>query len=194
LSRGDRGSVNLEVRTEETGEAADLRRVQFAGSHDPRRLARWLQRQFPGADLVGEPELRLIPARDPAIAELKGVVGRSALLGAGGIRTFPGELDWVKALMPSGDRSGPLLIPVRPNLEWTVEVALERPPQTLPESIELRTDFGSLDLTYSERATGYRVEGKLTLIPGLVQPSQADALRDFLVAVERNLDAKLEVP
>jgi len=194
LQKGEAGLVELEVRTEESGEAADRRRVQLAGSHDPRRLARWLQRQFPGADLVGEPKLQLVPARDPAIVELAGVVRRSALLGGGGIRTFPGELDWAMALVPSGKRSGPLLIPVRPDLEWSVEVELGRAPLSLPNSVNLETDFGSLRVAYREVAAGYRVEGRFSLEPGMVVAADAEQLREFLVAAERHLSRPLEVP
>jgi len=194
LRKADAGMVELEIQTEETGEAADLRRVQLAGSHDPRRVARWLQGQFPGADLAEEPKLQLIPARDPAVVELKGRVGRSALLGGGGIRTFPGELDWAMVLTPSGPRSSPLLIPVRPDLEWTVEVELGRAPERLPDPVDLDTAFGELKVDYRELAAGYRVTGRFNLRPGLVAAKDAEALREFLVTTERRLSRTLEVP
>ncbi len=194
LSRGGGGLIDLEVRTEDTGEAADRRRIQFAGSRDPRRLARWLQSQFPGADLVGDPELRLVPGKDPAIVKLEGQVTRSALLGAGGIRTFPGEFEWAAQLTPSGERSSPLLLPVRPELEWQLEVDLGRPPRNLPDGVVLQSDFGDLSLAYHAEADGYRVDGSFGLKHGMVEASRVSALREFLVAVERQLGRRLEVP
>jgi transglutaminase-like putative cysteine protease len=194
LSRRENGLVKLEVRTEDTGEAADRRRARFAGSRDPQRIARWLQSQFPGADLVGDPRLRLLPGRDPAVMEIEAEVPRSALLGTGGIRAFPGDVDWAVEFTPSGARSTPLLLPVRPDLEWRLEVELGRPPEPLPEDVAMLSDFGSLTLEYHEQASGYRVEGAFGLRPGLVAAADASALRDFLVTVERQLSRKLEVP
>ncbi len=49
-------SVDLSVRNEDTGEAADIRRNRFAGSRETQRIARWLQRQFPGVQLTGRTE------------------------------------------------------------------------------------------------------------------------------------------
>jgi hypothetical protein len=194
LTRAQGGRVELEVRTEDTGEAADRRRVQFAGTHDQRRFARWLQNQFPGADLVAEPKLQLVPGRDPTVVELEGVVSRSALLGAGGIRTYPGEFDWASRMAPSSERSGPLLLPVRPALEWSLEVDLGRPPEPLPEGVKLDTRFGSLSLEFKQESSGYRVNGAFHLQSGLVEAAETSALRDFLVTVERHLDRPLEVP
>ncbi len=194
ISRADDGVVGLEVRTEDTGEAADRRRVEFAGTRDPRRFARWLQSLFPGADLLDDPKLRLVPAQDPAVVELRAEVSRSALLGAGGIRSFPGEVDWAAQLTPSSERVTPLLLAVRPDLEWRLEVDLGRPPKPLPETVRLQSPHGRLTLTYDELATGYRVEGALSLTPGTVQPSDIGQLREFLLAVERHLDRRLEVP
>jgi transglutaminase-like putative cysteine protease len=194
LNRGENGLIGLEVRTEDTGEAADRRRSQFAGSRDPRRLARWLQSQFPGADLVSEPKLRLLPGRDPAVVELEGEVTRSALLAAGGIRVFPEEMDIASQIAPSDQRSTPLLLAVRPDLEWSLEVELGRRPKPLPEDLALQTEFGTLTLAYQELAEGYRVEGSFGLRHGTVAASDASAMREFLVAVERHLGRRLEVP
>jgi hypothetical protein len=54
--------------------------------------------------------------------------------------------------------------------------------------------LADLRMTYDELATGYRVEGALSLTPGTVQPSDIGQLREFLLAVERHLDRRLEVP
>jgi tetratricopeptide (TPR) repeat protein len=194
LRPADDGQVRLHVRTEDTGEAADRRRVQFAGSQDPRRLARWLQGQFPGADLMSEPKLQLIPAHDPTIVELEGVVSRSALAGTGGIRTYPGEFDWASRLTPSAQRTAPLLLPVRPDLEWSLEVELGRPPEPLPTGVQLDTRFGSLALAYKAGDDGYTVTGSFRLTPGLIEATDVAELRSFLVEVERQLARRLEVP
>jgi transglutaminase-like putative cysteine protease len=194
LARGDGGMVTLEIRTEDTGEAADRRRLAFAGSSDPRRVTRWLQTQFPGAELTGEPKLRMVPGRDPTVLELEGRVVRSALLGAGGIRTFPGEFQLSAQLAPGGERRGPLLVPVRPDLEWTVEVELGGLPGELPSPVELKTRFGELKIDHSREASGYKVTGSFRLEPGLVGAADAADLRRFLVEVERHLGRPLEVP
>jgi transglutaminase-like putative cysteine protease len=194
LGRAQDGTVNLEVRIEDSGEAADRRRVQFAGTHDPRRFARWLQSQFPGSDLVGEPKLQLVPSRDPAIIDLEAVVSRSALLASGGIRAFPEGFDRASQLVPGAERSGPLLVPVSPDLEWSLEVDLGRPPKPLPDSVALNTRFGTLSVDYEVEDEGYQVEGSFRLRPGLVEATEVPALREFLVNVERQLGRRLEVP
>jgi hypothetical protein len=143
---------------------------------------------------VEDPELRLVPGQDPAIVELRAEVSRSALLGAGGIRSFPEEVDWAAQLTPSSQRVTPLLLPVRPNLEWRVEVDLGRPPQPLPGEVRLESPHGQLTLTYDATATGYRVEGSFGLVSGTVQASDIGELREFLLAVERHMERRLEVP
>jgi transglutaminase-like putative cysteine protease len=194
LDRAEDGLIDLAVRTEDTGEAADIRRVTFAGSQDPRRVERWLQTQFPGAELVGEPKMRMIPGRDPAVMELTGRILSTALGSAGGVNAFPGEFDWAGQLTPSGERHGPLLLPVRPGLEWTLEVDLGRPPRELGPEVDLDTRFGRLAIQYQDTGAGYSVAGSFRLEPGLVEAADATALRTFLVEVERHLRRPLEVP
>jgi len=188
------GNVELSIRSEDTGEAADRRRARFAGSRDPQRFARWLQEQFPGAQLTREPKLQLVPGRDPTIMEVKGAVARSALKSSGGIQVFPGRLGWAASMMPGGERHGPLMVAVRPDLEWTVDVDLGRPPTDLPDSVELETPFGSLRIEILEESKGYRVDGFLHLEPGLVAAEDVGDLREFLIAVERHLGRRLESP
>jgi hypothetical protein len=83
---------------------------------------------------------------------------------------------------------------VRPDLEWQLEVELGRPPEPLPEGVRLSSPFGQLALTYQGLATGYRVDGAFSLTPGMVQASDTRELREFLLAVERHLGRRLEVP
>ncbi len=190
---GDDG-VAIEVRSEDTGEAADLRRAQFAGSRDPQRFARWLRSQFPGVQVVGEPTAQVIPSRDPTIVEVKGVIARTALQSSGGVRVYPGDLEWNASAIPGGARSGPLVVEVKPDLEWTVEVELGRPPRNLPESFELETPFGELRLKVDGNESGYRVEGWLHMASGMVAAEAVDGLRDFLVTIEHHLNRNLESP
>jgi len=194
ISLGDDDAVELEIRTDDSGEAADLRRVRFAGSRETQRVSRWLQELFPGAQLTGKPNLQLIPGRDPTIMEIEGTVARSALASSGGIRVFPGGLEWAASMVPGGARHGPLMVAVRPDLEWTLEVDLGRPPDSLPEAVDLDTEFGLLRVEIHTRAQGYRIEGFLHLEPGLVEAGQVVDLREFLVAVERHLERRLESP
>ncbi len=194
LARGDDGRVRISIRAEDTGEAADRRRVRFAGSRESQRFARWLQGQFPGAELVGEPRLQLVPSRDPTVIEIEGVAAASVLASAGGITLFPGNPEWSAGLVPSGDRVGPLMVATRPDLAWTLEVELGRPPTTLPEDVALETAFGALRVEVEAEATGYRVEGMLHLVPGLVESVDVARLREFLVEAERVLERRVEAP
>jgi tetratricopeptide (TPR) repeat protein len=194
LSPGDGPDLKITIESRDTGEAADIRRARFAGSRDPQLFARWLQEQFPGAQLTGEPRLQLPPSRDPAIIEIDGTVPRSALASSGGIRMYPGTLEWAARMVPGGERHGPLKIGVRPELEWTLEVDLGRPPKTLPEEVKLDTAFGALHITPVVESSGYRVEGSLRFESGLVAAEDVDQLRQFLVTVERHLGRRLEAP
>jgi len=188
------GMVEITIHTRDTGDAADYRRVRFAGSREPMRFARWLQEQFPGAELIGEPELHLIPNRDPTIVTIEGTVARSALASAGGIRCYPGTREWNAMKVPGGARFGPLMMVAVPDLEWTLEVDLGRPPKTLPQKVDLDTDYGALRIEFEAASTGYSVKGKLHLEPGLIAAGDVARLREFLIAVERNLDRPLESP
>ena len=192
LERGDTGDIEIRVRTEDTGEAADMRRAIFAGSNDPQRYASWLQSQFPGARLVGEPTLRLRPGTSPATMELHGALSLVALVAAGGIPTFPGEFAWAAQLAPNAQRSSPLLLPVRPDLRWSTTVKLGRPADNIPDNISIKTDFGSLEIEFIPIELGYEVTGFFHLEPGLVEAGEAPALRRFLVLVQRHLERRLE--
>jgi hypothetical protein len=85
-------------------------------------------------------------------------------------------------------------VPVRPDLEWTVEVELGGPPGELPSPVALKTRFGELKIDHSREASGYKVTGSFRLEPGLVGAADAADLRRFLVEVERHLGRPLEVP
>jgi transglutaminase-like putative cysteine protease/thioredoxin-like negative regulator of GroEL len=194
LGPAGEAGVPLSLRLEDTGEAADRRRSRFAGSKDPRPFAAWLQGSFPGAELTAEPVRRLVPSSDPAIVELEAVVARAALIGRGGVATYPGELELASRVVPTGERSGPLLVELRPDIEWTLEVDLGRPPGDLPEPVTMTGEFGSLRLDIERLDTGYRVTGYFHLAPGLVPADRAAELRAFLLEVERLLARPLEAP
>ncbi len=187
-------TVDIEVRSEDNGDAADMRRARFAGSRESERFARWLRGQFPGVQVVGEPVAQVFPSRDPTLIEVKASIARSALASSGGIPVFPGELEWKASSVPGGLRSGPLMIVVKPDLEWTLEVDLGRPPGSLPEPTELEAAFGKLRLEIDGNDSGYVVEGFLHLVPGLVAAEDVEDLRRFLVTVERLLGRRLESP
>lgn len=194
LRRRDAGTVEVEVEVRDTGDAASSRRGAFAGSSDPKRFARWLQSMFPSADLVAEPVVRIRPSKDPVSIRLAAQVPRSALLAGGGVPVYPGQLELVTRLAPGGTRTGPLMVTAEPRLEWTVTVELDRPPQTVPEPVDLETPSGSLRLDVRTSPTGIEVSGSFELVPGLVPVERAGELRDFLIAVERALSRPLEVP
>ncbi len=194
LVGGDEAFVDLTIRTEDTGEAASLRRAYFSGTGDPRRYAAWVQGQFPGAELVGEPELRLRPGVSPAVMSLTARVRRSALKSGRGLVTYPGALELAAELAPSGRRVSPLALAVRPDLRWSLRVDLGRSPTSLPAEVDLATDFGRLRLTVAGGGDGYVLTGFFHLEPGLVPPERAPDLRAFLVAVERHLSTPLETP
>ncbi len=194
LGKNQDGLVSLELRVETSGEASDRLRNRFAGSQDPRLFATWLQSSFPGAELVADPMYRLIPSRDPALVELEAVVPRTALESRGGIATYPGTIDLAARVVPASDRSGPLLVAVRPDLEWTLEVTLGRAPLIEADDHSLSGDFGFLKVKTELEEKGYRVSGYFHLEPGLVEADRAPELREFLLEVERILSRPLETP
>jgi Tfp pilus assembly protein PilF len=194
LEPGDDSDVTISIESRDTGEAADVRRARFAGSRDPQRIARWLQEQFPGAQLVGDPMAQLVPSRDPTIVTIDGTIAKAALTSGGGVRAFPGRLEWAARMVPGGTRHGPMKIIVRPDLQWVLEVELGRPPKSLPSDIDLDTAFGSLRITAEAQSEGYRIDGRLHFEPGIVAADDVDELREFLVAVERHLGRRLEAP
>ncbi len=188
------GMVALHLEAEDTGDAADMLRGRLAGSRDPRRFAAWLQELFPGAEVNGDPASRLLPGRDPATVTLDASLPRTALLGAGGLPLFPGELAPITRLAPAEDRTSALVLASLPELRWTMTVELGRSPGTLPAPVHLESAFGALDLAVDARPSGYEVRGTLALTPGLVPAASSDDLRSFLVAVQRALDRQVEVP
>jgi Tfp pilus assembly protein PilF len=191
---GETGDLELEVRLDDSGEAADRRRGQFAGSQDSRRVSRWLQDIFPGAELASEPTLQMVPSRDPTLLEVTARVPRSAVASGGGIRTFPGDVGWLASLSPRGPRRSPLVVPVRPDLEWELDVDLGRAPGPLIDGLHLDGAYGSLRLEVEPRDTGYRIHGFLHIAAGLLAAGDTPGLRDFLVEVERTLARPLEIP
>jgi hypothetical protein len=144
--------------------------------------------------LVGEPVARVVPSRDPTVIEVKGSISRAGLQSTGGIPVYPGELDWQASSVPGGAREGPLMVAVQPELEWTLEVELGRPPRELPSFDDLETAHGTLRLNVEGNESGYKVTGFLSVVPGLVQAEHVDGLREFLVTIERRLGRSLESP
>lgn len=194
LARGDGDIVTIDLHLEDTGEAADRRRLMFAGSQDARRVSRWLQDLVPGAELAAEPRMRMLPSRDPTVLEIEASAPRAAMLAGGGVPTFLGSLDWLWELTPRGSRRGPVVVPVRPDLEWDLEVELGRPPGRLPDDVDVETDFGALRIEHTVTDEGFRVRGYLHLQAGVVEAARADGLRGFLAEAERALARPLEVP
>jgi hypothetical protein len=194
LEPDDDSNVTITIESRDTGEAADIRRARFAGSRDPQRFARWLQEQFPGAQLVGDPTIQLVPGRDPTIVRVEGTIAEAALTSGGGVRAFPGRLEWAARMVPGGIRHGPMKIIVRPDLEWVLKVDLGRQPKNLPAEVRLDTPFGSLHITPKSLSEGYRIDGLLRFEPGIIEADDVDELREFLVAVERHLGRRLEAP
>ena len=194
LRPGDDSDVVITIESRDTGEAADIRRGRFAGSRDPQRFARWIQELFPGAQLTGEPTTQLVPGRDPTFVKIEGTISKGALASGRGVGAYPGKLEWAARAVPGGTRYGPLKVDVRPDLEWSLEVDLGRPPKTLPAEVELDTPFGSLRITPKSLSNGYRVDGRLHFEPGIYDADEVGGLREFLVTVERHLEKRLEAP
>lgn len=194
LRPGSGGTVELTLESSSTGEAADRRRAALAGTADPRRVSRWLQARFPGAELTSEPELSMPVGRDPATFRLEASLPRTALLAGGGIPLLPESLDLVAELTPVEGRQSPLLVTVRPVLEWTLEVDLGRPPRTPPQPVTLDGPLTTLRVEAVANGNGYRVDGSLRVASGLLSAGEAAALRELLVAVERALSRPQEVP
>ncbi len=194
LTRAENGSFDLGVRTSDTGEAATMRRGRFGGSRNPLLFSRWIQSQFPGAQVIGEPDLDLKPGRHAATIEVQATVERSALMAGGGLKTYPGAFELDTELMSSENRSTPIIVPVRPDLEWTIDLRPGPAPQVLPDPVALRTPYGELDIDVERHSDGYKITGRFHLVPGLVVPEEAPELRAFLVKSRRALERPLEIP
>ncbi|MCD4750094.1 MAG: DUF3857 domain-containing protein [Thermoanaerobaculales bacterium] len=194
LTLGEDERYELLVRTEDTGEAATIRRGRFGGSRNPTLFARWLQQKFPGAELVGEPQLVLAPGKKVAVMEVRAVIDRMAAHAGGGLKVYPGTFGLDEELTPSETRSSPLLLPVRPDLEWILEVHSGRPPQPLPDPVHLKTPYGELKIQTTAETDGFRVEGSFRLQPMLVPAAEAGQVRQFLVATRHALEKTLEIP
>ncbi len=194
LTRAAEGRFDLRLKTVDTGEAAAIRRARFRGSQNPLLFSRWVQGQFPGARIIGEPVLDLQPNHPKASVELEATVDRSAILAGGGLKTYPGFFELDGELAPSDTRSSPLIVPVRPDLRWSVEFVGGTVPVRLPDPVDLKTPFGSLSIEAERTGDSYRVTGRFHLEPGLVEPADAPGLRDFLVRTRRALENPLEIP
>ena len=194
LTRTENGVFDLEVRTSDTGEAATTRRGQFGGSRNPILFSRWIQSRFPGAQIIGEPELDLKPGRQAATIKVKASVERSALMAGGGLMTYPGRFELDSELMSSETRSTPLIVPVRPDLEWTIDLRPGPAPPTLPDPVVLQTPYGELNIDVKRHSEGYAVTGRFHLTPRLVSPQEGTELRAFLVKARRALEQPLELP
>ncbi|RLE25790.1 MAG: hypothetical protein DRJ65_06945 [Acidobacteria bacterium] len=194
LTRTENGVFNLIFRASDTGEAATIRRSHFGGSRNPTLFSRWIQSQFPGAQIVGEPNLDLKPGRQTATIEVKATVERSALLAGGGLKTYPGNFVLDTELMSSENRSTPIIVPIRPDLKWSIDLRPGPAPPVLPDPVALRTPYGELTIDVERHSDGYKITGQFHLVPGLVTPEEASDLRAFLVKSRRTLEHPLEVP
>lgn len=194
LTRTENGVFDLTIKTSDTGEAATMRRGRFGGSQNPRLFSRWVQSQFPGAQVIGEPMLDLKPGRKEATIEVRATVERSALVAGGGLKTYPGIFDLDTELTPSDRRSTPIVVPVKPDLEWAIDFGPGPAPPILPAPVALRTAFGDLIIDVERHSDGYKITGRFHLVPGVVGPEDAPELRNFLVKSRRALERPLEVP
>ncbi len=194
LTRTEAGAFDLTIKTSDTGEAATMRRGRFGGSQNPLLFSRWIQSQFPGAQVIGEPDLDLKPGRQAATIEVRATVERSALFSGGGLKTYPGAFDLDTELMPSDLRSTPIVVPVRPDLEWTIDLRPGPAPPVLPDPVALRTAFGELIIEVERHSDGYKVTGRFHLVPGVVAPEDVLDLRTFLGKSRRALERPLEIP
>lgn len=194
LTRTESGIFDLMIRTSDTGEAATMRRGRFGGSQNPLLFSRWIQSQFPGAQVVGEPDLDLKPGQQAATIEVRATVERSTLVAGGGLKTFPGAFELDTELMPSDLRSTPIIVLVQPDLEWTIDLRPGPAPPVLPDPVALRTPYGELTIDVERHSDGYSVTGRFHLAPRIVAPEDAPELRSFLVKSRRALERPLEIP
>ncbi len=185
--------LQVEVGENSTGDAAQALRSGLGGSRDPQRLERWFQGWFPGAKVTSVGKTVLDPGRDPAVVSIEGTVPRSALRAGRGLRVFPGAIRLTRDLTPTETRDTPLLVTARPLLEWTLSVEGLKGTPT-PEEAHLKSRWGHFDLSVESSDTGITVHGTLELEPGVVPVSEVPAFREFLTAVERTVDQRLEVP
>ena len=76
----------------------------------------------------------------------------------------------------------------------TVARKLEEAARRLEEETLERTEAEARRIEAEAEKSGYRIQRSVHLVPGLVEAGEVAELRDFLVAVERHLDRRLESP
>ncbi len=194
VGRGDGtgAAVPVSVSERSTGDAALALRNVLAGSQDPARFERWFRRWFPGGTVEGRPEAALDPGRDPASVRIEGTVPLPAIRAGRGLRAYPGVLELERTLTPTEQRRSPLLVTARPRFRWSVVVAAG-PDVPLPAPERIETDRVRFTLDVERTGTGYRVDGALELVPGMVPPDRVPAFREALGRVERAVAQRLEV-
>ncbi len=185
--------LQVEVGEQATGDAAQGLRNGLGGSRDPQRLERWFQRWFPGATVTSVRKTFFEPGRDPAVVSIEGSLPRSALRAGRGLRVFPGTIRLTRQLTPTESRQTPLLVTARPILDWTLTVGGLKG-KAVPEETHLKTRWGDFDLSVERSGTEIVVHGRLELKPGVVPVSEVHEFREFLTAVERAVDQRMEVP
>lgn len=193
LSANDENRIQVSLHLEATGEAGTIQRGRFGGSENPTIFSRWLQSQFPGIEMVGDPETSLKPGKDPAIISLKGRIPESLIFAEGALHRYPGDFSLDEQYTPGEGRSGPLLLPVRPDLEWRLKILDRGRTIDFGPPAELKTPFGSLRIENRSIEGGVELYGFFHLEPGLVSAGDYPALRSFLVKVRSLLEGAVEV-
>ena len=172
-------------------------RAKDAGSFSEAEIRNDLRGGFRESSLVPKSSVRAVlempPSRDPARFEIHGKMPLSVLTGKGGVPIYPGKLRLASGLAPVAERTTPVLMTVRPDLEWTMEVMLGGSGDVLPRDVAEESRFGSFDLQFKEVAGGYTVTGSLHLESQLVEPEAVPQLRRFLLSVEEAMDRPVEV-
>jgi len=193
IRREDDGNFRVSLKMEATGEAGTIQRARFGGSENPTLFSRFFQSQFPGIEMLGKPETSLKPGKDPAVIRLEGRAPENMILSRGALHRYPGEFSLDEEFAPGESREGPLILPVRPDLEWEMRLLGEglHPDFGAPAKIE--TAFGSLEITIREIDGGWALHGFFHLKPGLVTAEDYPALRAFLVRVRGLLESAVEV-
>lgn len=193
LKQNDLNSVEVNLRMEATGEAGTIQRARFGGSENPTLFSRWFQSQFPGIEMVSDPETQLKPGHDPAVISLKGQVPESLVFAEGALQRFPAGFSLDERFAPGESREGPLLLPVRPDFEWHLGILAGGRQVDFGPPVELKTAFGSLRLETKQIDGGVELHGFFHLKPGMVSAKDYPALRAFLVKVRSLLEGSVEV-
>ena len=169
--------------------ASETRRVlEPEGTREARVIRNW-SAVFSGVEITDISVSGIAPAFDPVVADAAVDLGFNRPLPVGG-----GPWHLLDRFAPSGTRRTPLTLQYQRTEETVLH--LETPSRERvkgPQSTTLTSPFGRFEMTKTAEDGATRFRSRLTLEVLTIDAKDYDAFRDWLGAVERLLNAPVEV-